>query len=170
MAEELGVTETRYGLTGKNHQHARQGREQPVLHLRSDEVHRLLALRAGVRRSAGHVRADDSGPRLRFEGLREPERAVPSPPSACRAAPASRRVPTGALTEKSLIQLGPPERVVTTTCAYCGVGCSFNAEVKGDRSSAWRRIATATPTTATPASRADSPSAMRRILIASRRR
>src|SRR5205814_1264938 len=40
--------------------------------------------------------------------------------------------PTVALTEKSLITLGPPERVVTTTCAYCGVGCSFKAEVKGE--------------------------------------
>jgi len=40
--------------------------------------------------------------------------------------------PTAALTEKSLIALGQPMRSVTTTCAYCGVGCSLNAEVKGD--------------------------------------
>ena len=39
--------------------------------------------------------------------------------------------PTAALTEKSLIGLGQPERAVTTTCAYCGVGCSFKAEVRG---------------------------------------
>lgn len=39
--------------------------------------------------------------------------------------------PTATLSEKSLIQLGQAERTVTTTCAYCGVGCSFNAEVKG---------------------------------------
>ncbi len=39
--------------------------------------------------------------------------------------------PTSALTEKSLVALGPPTRSVDTTCAYCGVGCSFRAEVQG---------------------------------------
>ena len=40
--------------------------------------------------------------------------------------------PTAALTEKSLIAQGRPDRVVTTTCAYCGVGCSLSAEVRQD--------------------------------------
>ncbi len=40
--------------------------------------------------------------------------------------------PTAALTEKSLIALGSPTRSVSTTCAYCGVGCSLVAEVKDD--------------------------------------
>jgi formate dehydrogenase major subunit len=40
--------------------------------------------------------------------------------------------PTEALMEKSVIEQGQPERSVTTTCAYCGVGCSFHAELKGD--------------------------------------
>jgi formate dehydrogenase major subunit len=39
--------------------------------------------------------------------------------------------PTSALEEKSLIELGMPTRSVETTCAYCGVGCSFRAEVQG---------------------------------------
>jgi len=39
--------------------------------------------------------------------------------------------PTTALMEKSVVRLGQPERAVTTTCAYCGVGCSFEAEVRG---------------------------------------
>ncbi len=39
--------------------------------------------------------------------------------------------PTDALTEKSVISLGMPTRSVVTTCAYCGVGCSFKAEVQG---------------------------------------
>ena len=38
--------------------------------------------------------------------------------------------PTGALVEKTMIKAGAPAEVVTTTCAYCGVGCSFEAEVK----------------------------------------
>ena len=40
--------------------------------------------------------------------------------------------PTGALTEKTLLTIGTPTRTVITTCAYCGVGCSFKAELKGD--------------------------------------
>ncbi|MGB3257592.1 MAG: formate dehydrogenase subunit alpha [Ornithinimicrobium sp.] len=40
--------------------------------------------------------------------------------------------PTDALTEKSIISLGMPTRVVDTTCAYCGVGCSFRAEVRDE--------------------------------------
>ena len=34
--------------------------------------------------------------------------------------------------EKTLIKKGQAERSVATTCAYCGVGCGFNAEVKGN--------------------------------------
>ena len=40
--------------------------------------------------------------------------------------------PTATLTEKSVIAKGQPEHSVLTTCAYCGVGCSFKAEMKGD--------------------------------------
>ena len=41
--------------------------------------------------------------------------------------------PTATLMDKSVIEHGVPDRVVKTTCAYCGVGCSFKAEVKGDQ-------------------------------------
>jgi len=40
--------------------------------------------------------------------------------------------PTATLQEKSVIWLGQPEHSVITTCAYCGVGCSFKAEMKGN--------------------------------------
>jgi len=40
--------------------------------------------------------------------------------------------PTGSLMEKNIIEKGLPERSVLTTCAYCGVGCGFKAELKGD--------------------------------------
>jgi len=40
--------------------------------------------------------------------------------------------PTGSLQEKSVIEMGLPDRSVVTTCAYCGVGCSFKAEMRGD--------------------------------------
>ena len=40
--------------------------------------------------------------------------------------------PTATLNEKSIIDIGTPEHSVVTTCAYCGVGCSFKAEMRGD--------------------------------------
>jgi formate dehydrogenase major subunit len=40
--------------------------------------------------------------------------------------------PTATLQERSVVQLGTPSRSVITTCAYCGVGCSFKAELRGD--------------------------------------
>jgi formate dehydrogenase major subunit len=41
--------------------------------------------------------------------------------------------PTATLMEKSVIDHGVPDRTVLTTCAYCGVGCSLKAELKGDQ-------------------------------------
>ncbi|MEJ2087440.1 MAG: molybdopterin-dependent oxidoreductase, partial [Gammaproteobacteria bacterium] len=40
--------------------------------------------------------------------------------------------PTATLMEKSVVDQGLPDRTVVTTCAYCGVGCSFEAQLKGD--------------------------------------
>jgi formate dehydrogenase major subunit len=40
--------------------------------------------------------------------------------------------PTATLTETSVIQLGQASHSKITTCAYCGVGCSFKAEMKGN--------------------------------------
>ena len=51
---------------------------------------------------------------------------------ASAAAPACRPAPPPRLQEKSVIARGTPERSVVTTCAYCGVGCSFKAELNGD--------------------------------------
>ncbi|MDO9163658.1 MAG: molybdopterin-dependent oxidoreductase, partial [Methylococcaceae bacterium] len=41
--------------------------------------------------------------------------------------------PTATLMEKSVIDNGTPEHSIITTCAYCGVGCSFKAEMKGEQ-------------------------------------
>jgi len=41
--------------------------------------------------------------------------------------------PTATLIDKSVVEIGQPERSVITTCAYCGVGCSFRAEMKGEQ-------------------------------------
>ena len=41
--------------------------------------------------------------------------------------------PTGALAETTLLRSGLPTATVRTTCAYCGVGCAFDAGVRGGR-------------------------------------
>jgi formate dehydrogenase major subunit len=41
--------------------------------------------------------------------------------------------PTATLNEKAVIDIGTPEHSVVTTCAYCGVGCSFKAEMAGSK-------------------------------------
>jgi formate dehydrogenase major subunit len=41
--------------------------------------------------------------------------------------------PTATLIEKAVVEQGIPERAVVTTCAYCGVGCTFRAEMKGEQ-------------------------------------
>ncbi len=40
--------------------------------------------------------------------------------------------PTATLMENTVIAKGQPEHSSVTTCAYCGVGCSFKAEMQGD--------------------------------------
>ena len=41
--------------------------------------------------------------------------------------------PTGALSDRLALGLPAPDRKVTTTCAYCGVGCQFDLNVIDDR-------------------------------------
>ena len=73
MAGAVGLRDVRYGYQGENHVFAKirqrdqcrldaEGRVQSLLHLRSLEMHRLLALRPRLRGSARHLRADDFRP------------------------------------------------------------------------------------------------------------
>ena len=41
--------------------------------------------------------------------------------------------PTGALDHKLMMNVGEPEKRVTTTCSYCGVGCQFDLLVRGSK-------------------------------------
>jgi formate dehydrogenase major subunit len=129
MAEDLDITETRYGLTGEHHQHASKDTSNPYFTFdpslcivcsrcvrACDEVQGTFALTIQGRGFQSKVSASQDEPFLASECV------------SCGACVEA--CPTGALTEKSLIALGRPARSVTTTCAYCGVGCSFNVEVK----------------------------------------
>ncbi|MDB5577753.1 MAG: formate dehydrogenase subunit alpha [Bradyrhizobium sp.] len=40
--------------------------------------------------------------------------------------------PTATLVEKKVAEIGTPDSAVVTTCAYCGVGCTFRAEMRGE--------------------------------------
>eukprot|EP01013_Petalomonas_cantuscygni_P040687 TRINITY_DN727_c0_g1_i2.p1 TRINITY_DN727_c0_g1~~TRINITY_DN727_c0_g1_i2.p1 ORF type:complete len:951 (+),score=200.13 TRINITY_DN727_c0_g1_i2:303-3155(+) len=41
--------------------------------------------------------------------------------------------PTATLQEKAMTEIGKPDRTEITTCAYCGVGCTFRAEMRGEQ-------------------------------------
>lgn len=40
--------------------------------------------------------------------------------------------PTGALDNKMSVRLGQPNRIVSTICSYCGVGCQLDLNIKDD--------------------------------------
>ena len=77
MAGAVGLREVRYGYEGANHLDPAKDESQPLFHLRSVEVHRLLALRARLRGGAGHLRADHRRPRLRLRVSRRAGRRLP---------------------------------------------------------------------------------------------
>jgi formate dehydrogenase beta subunit len=41
--------------------------------------------------------------------------------------------PVGALSERMSYQEGSPDRTVTTTCPYCGVGCQLNIDIRNEK-------------------------------------
>ncbi len=68
-----------------------------------------------------------------FESRVSPGQDQPFMESECVSCGACvQACPTATLQEKTVIELGQPEHSVITTCAYCGVGCGFKAEMKGN--------------------------------------
>jgi len=131
MAEAVGVSETRYGLAGERHAHLAKDASNPYFTFdpsmcivcsrcvrACDEVQGTLALTIQGRGFESKVAASQN------------EDFVASECVSCGACVEA--CPTAALTETPLRFMGQPQRAVTTTCAYCGVGCSFKAEVKGE--------------------------------------
>ncbi len=132
VAADLGVTSNPYGDDGASHGDARRDTSNPYFQFdpklciacarcvrACDEIQGTFALTMAGRGFATRVVASGDEPLLESECV------------SCGACVES--CPTAALTEKSLVALGQPDRAVTTTCAYCGVGCSFEAEVCGER-------------------------------------
>ena len=143
MAGAVGLRDVRYGYAGDNHTSAkRDGGEENFRFKEKDEsnpyftfdpakcivcsrcvraceeVQGTFALTIDGRGFASHVSAGMDEGFLNSECV------------SCGAC--VQACPTATLTEKSVIQKGQAEHSVVTTCAYCGVGCSFKAEMKGD--------------------------------------
>ncbi len=84
-----------------------------------DEIQGTFALSISGRGFQAHVSASQDEPFLQSECV------------SCGAC--VQACPTGALQEKAIAEVGHPEHSVVTTCAYCGVGCAFKAEMKGEQ-------------------------------------
>ena len=131
MAGAVGLREVRYGMDGANHLQAKKDESNPYFTFdpakcivcsrcvrACDEIQGTFALSITDRGFGSKVSA----------GMNESFLA-----SECVSCGACvQACPTATLTEKSVIAAGQPDRTVKTTCAYCGVGCSFNAEMKGN--------------------------------------
>jgi formate dehydrogenase major subunit len=130
MAHKLGVTSTPYA-NGKRHLGQPKDESNPYFTFdpdscivcsrcvrACDEVQGTYALTIQGRGFESKVSASQDQPFLESECV------------SCGACVEA--CPTAALTEKSIIGLGRGERAVSTTCAYCGVGCTLKAELRGE--------------------------------------
>ena len=130
MAGKVGLREVRYGYDGANHLGAPKDESNPYFTFEAskciacsrcvracEETQGTFALPMEGRGFASKISAGGTD----FMG------------SECVSCGACvQACPTATLNEKSVIALGTPEHSVVTTCAYCGVGCSFKAEMKGE--------------------------------------
>ena len=130
MAGKVGLREVRYGYDGANHLQAPTDESNPYF---TFEASKCIACSRCVRACA-EVQGTFA---LTMEG-RGFDSAISASGtdfmgSECVSCGACvQACPTATLNEKSVIALGTPEHSVVTTCAYCGVGCSFKAEMKGE--------------------------------------
>jgi formate dehydrogenase major subunit len=129
LAADAGVAEVRYGL-GRSHAEADKDESNPYFTF--DPAACIVCSRCV--RACGEVQGTFalSVAGRGFDSVISPSGTdfLASECVSCGACVQS--CPTSALEEKSLISLGMPSRAVVTTCAYCGVGCSFRAEVRDD--------------------------------------
>ena len=131
MAGRVGLREVRYGYEGENHLSAVKDESNPYFTFdpskcivcsrcvrACEEVQGTFALTIDGRGFESKVSAGNKD-------------FMDSECVSCGAC--VQACPTATLIENSIIEQGIPDRKVTTTCAYCGVGCSFNAEIQGDQ-------------------------------------
>ena len=143
MAGVVGLREVRYGYEGANHVFAKQkdGTANPLFAAKDEsnpyftfDPSKCIACSRCVR-ACGEVQGTFA---LTIQGRGFESKVAASQDvrfldSECVSCGACvQACPTATLSEKSLIDKGQAEHSAVTTCAYCGVGCSFRAEMKGE--------------------------------------
>jgi formate dehydrogenase major subunit len=130
MAGVTGLREVRYGYDGENHIHSNKDESNPYF---TYDPSKCIVCNRCVRaceETQGTYALTISG--RGFESRVSPGQDQPFMESECVSCGACVQVcPTATLQEKTVIEKGQAEHSVVTTCAYCGVGCSFRAEMKG---------------------------------------
>ncbi|GGE82288.1 formate dehydrogenase subunit alpha [Stappia taiwanensis] len=142
MAGAVGLRDVRYGYEGAGHVTARQNGEDNPRYMPKDETNPYFTydpskciVCSRCVRACEEVQGTFA---LTIEGRGFESRVSPGMSesflaSECVSCGACvQACPTATLQEKSVIEIGQPEHSVVTTCAYCGVGCSFKAEMRGD--------------------------------------
>ncbi|HKT06069.1 MAG TPA: formate dehydrogenase subunit alpha [Rugosimonospora sp.] len=131
MAGVVGLRRVRYGYGGANHLAAEPDRSNPYFDF--DPAKCIVCSRCV--RACGEIQGTFA---LTISGRGFGSKVSPGAgetfmASECVSCGACvQACPTATLQERSVVQLGMPSRSVVTTCAYCGVGCSFKAELRGD--------------------------------------
>ncbi len=131
MAGVTGLRNVRYGFDGANHLKAKKDESNP--YFTYDPAKCIVCNRCvrACEETQGTFALTISG--RGFESRVSPGQDEPFMESECVSCGACvSACPTATLQEKSVIWLGQPEHSVITTCAYCGVGCGFKAEMKGN--------------------------------------
>ena len=130
-AGDVGLREVRYGYEGENHIVAEKDESNPYF---TYDPSKCIVCSRCVR-ACEEVQGTFA---LTIEGRGFDARVSASAHEAfmdseCVSCGACvQACPTATLNEKSVIAIGKPEHSVVTTCAYCGVGCSFKAEMRGE--------------------------------------
>jgi formate dehydrogenase major subunit len=132
MAGAVGLRQVRYGYEGANHLKAQKDESNPYF---TFEASKCIVCSRCVRaceevQGTFALTIQGSGFRSKVSAGID-EGFLNSECVSCGAC--VQACPTATLNEKSVIEMGTPEHAVETTCAYCGVGCTFRAEMKGDQ-------------------------------------
>ncbi|MGP8150622.1 MAG: formate dehydrogenase subunit alpha [Acidimicrobiales bacterium] len=130
MAGAVGLREVRYGYAGDNHLDAEKDESNPYFTFDGSKCIVCSRCVRACEETQGTFALTITG---RGFGSKVAPGAGNFLGSECVSCGACvQTCPTATLEEKTVISLGVPRRSVITTCAYCGVGCSFKAEMRGD--------------------------------------
>jgi formate dehydrogenase major subunit len=131
MAGVVGLRDVRYGYNGENHTKAAKDQSNPYFTYDPSKCIVCSRCVRACEEVQGTFALTISG--RGFDSRVSPGMAEPFLQSECVSCGACvQACPTATLIEKSVYDIGTPEHSVVTTCAYCGVGCSFKAEMRGD--------------------------------------